>query len=492
MNKDFFKWDNLKRYLLPGMACILLFLISFGASDVGSGILAYWLLFFAVFVFLLATHDGALFGKKAKDGLDLKFGIALLVFVVFGCINRFYVDGFGDFVSGLILVIGLLSAFGVGYLLRDSKAFKAKWAFYAIICGLGLLVAVNLIANLASYPIFYTVLSSNSVYFYEGIPHVIGNESQYLYNFVLTPVEIDFAVAPAVVLASSLGTLFFMDGKLKEKGNTMAKVEFGVVAAMGLLGLLFLIFMAEKKGLFFAILVLIVCLVYRLYKAKEKPAKWVLRGFWIVVALGLALILFVILNALYGFSFVANSTLLNKIFNTNGYITAINQTVSALFNGGQYGSASTSQVLLSLLFGVYNGGYTTYGVTSPVVVTNINNFAFEFEILLEGGFIPFIALIVLIIFGIASVRRYFIRGRDDYGKVGLAILLLGIFVTMSFFYTSEPFAVTRFSSSDYLMPLANSFWPLIALFILGFTYSPVRKEEEEPVREEVPATEVKQ
>ena len=475
--KKFLNMESLKRYGVAIVVLALLFLLSFGAGDRGNGLLVYWILFFVLAAGLAIFSNGPLFGPKAERGLRLSYFIPLLVFLLFASINRFYVDSFGAFASCLLLFVGLFSSFLVGYFLRNSKVFKPKYLFLAILLGLALLVSVNLIANLASYPLFYPLTHSSYVYFYEGIPHRIGNESNYLYNFTLTLAKPDVAVGPAAVLASGAASLFYW-----KKEN---KAELAVSALTSAIGWLFLLSMVDVKGICLSLLAILILVLYRYLRVKEEPGKVPTIAFWTVIGLGLLFLFLVILNGAFEFSFISSSPLLDAIFNS-GRFSSINKTVSALFHGGSYAGASTGDVILSILFGVYHDSYTVFGGGSPLPITEVFNFSFEFEILLEGGFVPFVAMIILILYSIGSVRRYLIRGKDDAGKAGLVALVLGVFFFYTFGYDALPFAVNRFTASSYFSPLFNSFWPLVLLLILGYTYTP-GQEEKKVMEEEVKA-----
>ncbi len=488
MKNKSFDLSRLLPYLGPSVALAVLFLLGFGFGGTQGGMIGYFVVFFILAVYFVLMAKAPLFGKNAENGLDLLYAIPLLVFCVFGSLNQFYGGTFGGIASGLLLLFGLLGAFLSGYFLRNKGIMKAKYAVYAVLAGLALLVFVNLVANLASYPLFYSYNFGNYVYFYEGIPHLIGNESQFLYGFGLMPMSMDYAVFPAIVLSSGLGMLFYIDPK-KNDLKSHGLYEFIAVAVFGAIGWLFLVSMVEIKGMVLSLLIIAASAFYRFAKLSKKPSKAAVGTFLAVVGILIAFFLFVIANAVFEPSFLQEG-FLGKIFNS-GYLLPINQTISTLFNGGTYRDATAGQVILSILFGASSEGTTTYGVTSPISVLDISNFAFEFQVLLEGGFLAFIGLVLLVLFSVRTIRRNMVEGKEDPGKAGISILLVAILLTATFYYDSLPFAVTRYSSSAYLSPLQNSVYPLIALFLLGFVYQ--RNDvEEKDIEEEEPEEEIKE
>lgn len=452
----------------PFLALVILALVTFRAGDNTYGPIIYWVLgFFVVLVFVL-------FGKgifnKNEISANLVYFIPLLVVLFFGSFNQFLINGnMANIMVCLLLFLGLCSFFIVGLFLRRTEVVKPKHVYFTVLGALGLLVFINFIANCASYPFMYRLLYSDYTYFYEGIPHIIGNESQFLSNFSLVAVKPDFAMGPAVILAASAGTLFFV----RWNKDSLVYIAFQIILA--LVGWLFILGCWDRGALIIAGVCVAVAGIYRLIKPKKEIAKPVALTWIILVSIAGVALIALVLNAIFQFDFIANNSLLNYIFN-NGRSQAIGMSFVAVFNGGVL-SGGPFDALLSVLFGVPQSGQIEYA-GEYISITSIGNSSFEFEFLLEGGLICFLALLVFILAAIPVVRRYFIEDEIKPEKVGLSLLVLAIFFFYSFGYVTTPTIVANHLGGYYAPVTYGSYMMLLALFLLGYTYNGKNPEEE--------------
>jgi len=100
-----------------------------------------------------------------------------------------------------------------------------------------------------------------------------------------------------------------------------------------------------------------------------------------------------------------------------------------------------------------------------------NTGAFEFEIVKEGGFFAFLALLVFLTLIIFSLSRYSAKSKDSaFVKIIILSFLIATFLHSSFLWKTFPLIY----EDDYYFSFFRSAPYLIALFLLGYAYYPIK------------------
>jgi hypothetical protein len=429
--------------------------------------------------FLLAAFY-IVFTDYKPDKKDLKeyaiYLIPFFIFMVLICFNRFGASLSSNFaIQGLLALFVMLSFLAAGFVFRGNKAYKNEYLAYAIVAGLSLAVLVCLINGLAVYGPMHAL--SGEEYYYNGIPYRVGDEAGLLIGFGIAQVSTDFASQFAFLLGACLSFLFYLDPRKK-------LVPFILIACGSFLGLLYLILQPNYIALILEAALYVFFLLLRFFKPEEGKRRWVGIVGWVLFALIILYLVLLLSFGAFGFDYGSASRLTNLVFN-NRVVYGPNRIISLVFRkGGGVGAGAIDW--LSAFFGA--DALNSYGTSgySTYYVADITNHVFEFDALLEGGIICFIALVAFIFMSILDIRRYLKRAeRLDFEHMIPVVFLAAWFLYSSLQSDHLPYA---HDSTYVYFFLQNGPW-LIALFLLAYIHEPRAKkkavaEEPKPVVKE--------
>lgn len=405
-------------------------------------------------VALVATYFA--FANYSKDDLKpvLLLGIPLVLLAIFVSFGKYFNES--SILENLGIFLAIPSFFAVGLSYRRIKKASFRNLVLCIGGGFALLTLIGMFATWVQYGFFYPlVYKATPAYYYNGTLYSIANEMNWLVGFQITEVPQNYGGLFALMCASFLPGILFIDRK-KDLVLFVAFIVFGSI------GILSMITIPNIPALIITIVVYSIAAYYRFLR-HNKIAQQVLHYVIPVIAGGIAaFILFAILNVNVSgvHDFISKSSLLDRLFNSNRYMVEINPIIEAVFKP-------------SNIFGIdlvnYVDGYrfdTKYITRSTGV--------FEADIMKEGGIIAFVILLFVIVVGYETFSRYLKTSKDkDYVKVIILSLMSGMFIYLTFF--SE---TTLQIHSDYgYQPFTRSTAFLIMIFILGFVTLPSNKGE---------------
>jgi hypothetical protein len=461
---------------------VFLFLVAFAFG--GSKFVSIYSMLgfiFAVGVLSLRTE------RLQKDELIrlLCYGIPLIIFAILDSFSRFWVSLSASAASDLINLFGLISAFVFGFGIKGNKEVKLKWILVSILSGFALLVLLSTIYSVSRYGLFYVQTLQNKVYFYQGQTFAYSSEMKLLLGFNFETVTVAYGSIFAYVLASSLCALLFIDPK-KEK------FLFFTVLACGFIGLLSLLALPAIKAVILLVVPLVVACLLRLLPLQKTPTSKEKIIFFTLIGLMGVYFAVVFFNGINNPEILKTNKGLAKIFDNGAYLRPINEIINAVLTKPFSGFNSAG-----FFFGLQtsvNGEaleYSTFMGTATYLPA-FNNRVFEFAALYEGGFFAFLALCVFLVFALISVRKYLFSEGQLTGEKGLvALILLAILVYLSFESSVFPYI---YSNTNYVSPFRKNAIMLIALFLLGYSYTPIfgQAKVEAPVEsKEVAANETK-
>lgn len=279
----------------------------------------------------------------------------------------------------LFIPLGLLPLCVSGYILSIDKSFKPSILLVVIFSSLGLISLINLFANIVNFGFFYPLIYKGYHMYYGGvISNVPVEDMAYtLEGFKFIEVNMaHYVMYPALLFSSLIGLPF-----INPKENTKTFIVYVVFAFIGLLAL---VFVPSLLGLVCGIVVIlitgIIYLLRRFYPQLAKPSKIVI---YVLFILGILLFLFMFLNnqSKLGFNrFTSSNSLLNKIFNTNKYVSKYNVVMSDIFYENRFfGFAASvgSNVATPLSGSVLFDSCMMAGFIGPIVIIAINYFGFK-------------------------------------------------------------------------------------------------------------------
>ena len=439
----------------------LLALVAFGLGGVNV------VFQYAGFIVALAATFFA-FRNYSKEDLKpiLYVAVPLFLMSIFTSFGKFFESY--DIVANLGAFLAIISFLAVGLSARRMQSFSIKNALLCIGAGLALLTLASTIITWAQYGLFYPLIHKEAAYYYyNGNLYSILNEMSWIMGFKVVEVSIDYGGLFALLCCAFLPALLFLDIKKD-------KLIFVLFAVIGGVGLISIISIPNLFALIFAVIMFGVALFYK-YLRDNKLAINIVR-YAILVIFGFAIVIFFVMvlnNSVEGFhSFIEGNSVLNRLFNSNRYMSVINPILEASLKSFN-------------LFGINTLRYIDgYKIPDKVILTNTG--IFEIEILKEGGIIAFILFLVFVLFAYESFSRYLAKSKDDnYVKVILLTFVVGFILYSTF--KNDVFPITHSSTSYY--PFTRSLPFFLMLFIVGFTILPSGKDEIEFVRSEAPAKE---
>lgn len=422
---------------------LLILLIIFNIKEITvDGISSVALFFLPMFLFTVITAVGVYMRSHVYAG---HYSMAELVFIP----------------------LGLLPISFAGYILSIDKTFKISTFLVVIYSALGILSLINLGVNLVNFGPFYSLIYKDYYMYYGGAMSdvAVGDMAYVLEGFKFIEVRMErYLLFPALLLTSSIALLFVSP---KERRLFFTYVAFSAV------GLLSLIFVPSLKALILVVLVLLIDTAIFLLKKFEvlrKPAKYVLI---VVVALAALLALTIVLNNQSKIPFVHNITqnnsFLNRIFNTNGYISKINPLVFDVLCSDNFLGFAVDK---SDIYSIYPPELHMSGY-------------FYFDTFMTSGVIGVVAIVFALFIGLKGFKNYFLNQKDNfYSKAVLVSLTVFYLIYIGLFNNTEYGVFYKiyqpvFMSGPFMIVI------FILSYILGRSYEP-----KAPVAKEKPSEEV--
>jgi hypothetical protein len=430
------KYDSLIIFLV--IECLALTAFSLADANIIFRYLGF-LISFALIPFALMFTS-----KKEWLSLGL-FSIPLVIIAFLTGFSTFTVSmGFGLLDNASVL-LGTLAFFFLGFAVRRVKKFKIDIALLTIGAAMAILVFLSLVYSLYQYGPFHAAIYQGMVYYYDGRLFIVSDETKWLLGFSFAEISPNYVALFGTMLSTALVGLLYISPRQEPR-------KFYITAAIGAVGLLSVILIPNLEALYLLIPVALFALLYRFVKAREKAGAILQYAFFAVVGIAGIALLVAVLNAA-GVAFLSNAisgnAFLNRLFNTNRIMSPVNDVLMSMF---------TAQGLF---------GYPTVFIESLVANTG----AFEFEIIKEGGFFAFLAIIAFLFLVIFTVTRYSAKSKDPgYIKAIIISLLIATLLHGSFLWQTFPLVY----EDDYYFSFFRSAPYLIVLFIIGYAYYPLR------------------
>ncbi len=426
---------------------LLLLLVLFNIKEITvDGVSSIALFFLPLFLFTVITALGVYMRSHAYAG---HFSNAELVFIP----------------------LGLLPMSFAGYVLSIDKTFKISTFLVVVYAALGVLSLINLIVNLVNFGPFYSLIYKNYYMYYGGtISEVaVGDMAYVLEGFKFIEVRMErYLLFPTLLLTSSIA-LFFVSPKEKKL--------FITYCGFSLVGLLALAFVPSLKALLAFVVILVIDAIIFLLKKFEvlrKPAKYVLI---VGVALVALLALAIILNnqtPLGIHNLTAGNALLNRIFNTNRYISKINPLTYNILCSDNFLGFAVDKSDTSLILDPANPVYPELHMSN----------CFYFDTFMTSGVIGVLAIVFALFIGLKGFKKYFLSEKDQfYSKAVLVALVVFYLIYIGLFNNTE-YGV--FYSIYQPVFISGPF--MIMVFVLSYVLAKSHEVKPE-VKEEQPVSE---
>ena len=444
------RYDTVVAFLSIELIALVLFGLG---GTTGLSILQIVSIFVALlaFPFIRNNYQGD-FKKEALLSLvPLGLLLALLGFGPFWVQAYYGGKALSVILYGGLTLLGGLGLFVVGYATGHNKAIKPKYLVFAILVGLAAYVLITGVYNVVRYGPFYASRYAGMVYYYDGVVFPIAKESKALLGFEFKETTLLFAKASATILAcSGIGLL----GISPKKDKKM----FIAVAAFALLGIIDLILVPFKKGLYIVLITYVVMgLAFLLHYLANKKEDWKQRIdkilkilFFVLIGLVVLGVLALVLDASNGFIRKMNIPKISASLSSDSSLLGkVRLSIeAALFNGNNGGLHRFS--ILSFLFGC---------TPSNIITTSI----FEFDVLWQTGFVGFAALLVVLFQAIQKSKRFLANGTMSVGyRFIIVSLLLGSFLYFSLCNDESPMIYSRI-----FMPLSRNAMPFALIYLYG-------------------------
>jgi hypothetical protein len=435
----------------------LLAFVSFGFG--GSSAMDVYLMLAFILTLAIFTFSEGPFDKDGFKNLVI-FAIPVLFVAIFGSFSRFWLpEGQNLISSDIITMFGVGSFLVMGYAARINKNIKTSYIMASILGGLALLVLVSTFYGLIRYGFFYITKYANMVYFYEGEYFTVSSEMKLVVGFKFLEVSLKYGSIYALILAASLLVLLFLDPKKN-------KILFYVILSEGAVGLLSLLALGNFKVMLYLLPAVGLALLLKFLKLRKETSLAGKIVGWSILGLFSVLLLVVFINAGSGSNMFASNRVLNKLFNNGVLLQPINEIIEMVFNNGSSGTHD----IMGIFFGSSLSDKSYWnGITGVLSLSEINNKAFEFVMLYEGGILAFLGLCVFFLFVIWSYRKWI---RDAEGvtayKAFVGIFLLTFLFYMSFSTDIGPYIHVK----EYISPFRRNGLFYVALFLAGNSFTP--------------------
>ena len=457
--------NSLKAY--EGIVAFLIFeILAITTFGLGGVNLVFHFAGFLVAVFSFLTSSNQF--KKGELIKLLVFIIPLFIFAILvGLVSCEYfkdktLENIGAF-------LGILGFFFMGLTARRNESFNIEIALLCIGGALALLVLINMISTWFDYGPFYPLIyASKPEGYYRGQIINLTEEMSVMVGLKFYESSITHGSQYAVLLATSIPALFFIDRKKETK-------KFLIVSAFAAISIVSIATITSVRGIVFLAIIIVIGVVYKFFRNNllfYKLLKW---GLIAVLCLGGLALFFVVLNNVSdGFAnAVAQNSFFNHLFNTNHVMTNVNQVLHPAFKAYN-------------LFGFRVGDISdVYGETADAL--NVSSGYFELEIIKEGGIFAFVALVVFGVFSFFGVKRYISKSHDSNVS---KIVILTFLIVFTFYYSVAFDSLPLIHVSDYVNPFSRSTMFMVLLFVIGYTANakridPVEFEKKAKVIKEI-------
>ncbi len=434
------KKDNIneKTSSLGIVSFLSLEVFAFTVFTFTSSILTYAFLGITLFIGLIITSYKEIKIKGMSNFLYLLIPLIIYsLLVVVSVVGRTYIGT----LEAIFIPFMVIAFIGCGYLFSYFKAIKLQTVFTVIYGALALYTVLGLFYSMVQFTPFYPLIYSNSYFYYNGRPSPapIGDIAYSLIQFSFVEVSIEyFILFPSLLLTSVIG-LFYFSPKKQTK-------LFILYAFYAFIAFLTLLFMSNIYTLLTTIAILIlIALIVILTKLNLVKSKAIRIIIWIVLACFLLWILIL--------SFLSQSEV--------GFLKTIHDAIASvpligkIFTLGRYGAIIDEVVNLSNISNLF-------GLNPAGSVTFSNSWLFDAAYL--GGLFAFIAIIVLVVFGLYFVLKFFVKGEETI----LNKSLLLAFVVTFFGYNLINGDNTPYINYSNVVPVLFNGPGLITLFLLGY------------------------
>lgn len=413
------------------------------------------------------------------------FGLSILV--SFGTLFSPHI------VENILLFLAINIFMFLGIASRKFENFKPDIILIVIGAAIALLLLISMFATWIEYGLFYVARFKNTpIYYYKAATFDVTKEGLFLVGFKFKEVSLDYSVAFAVILCCYLLALIFISPKENKR-------KFIIYAALGSIGLIYILTLPYFKAFIFLVPALAIALIYRFIKLSDKHndiINYVLLG---ITALAIIFFLFAFLNAtgnpefnpylkedaissLSKYIADGGDTLkdngfrffIYRIFNGNRIMAPINQIL---------GNSSYKQNFFGFtnIFDETKFYYDDFKELQKALFTNSK--MFEIELVKEGGILAVLFMVFLIVSSYAMIRKYMKSSKDEKHE---KIVLVSIILSYVFFKTFENDSFPIIHEPDNYYAFMRNPLTLVVIFLLGMTFvssAPLVKKE--PAKEKV-------
>ena len=448
-----------------GILLVGLLAFNFGGSSNQTATCVLGGLLFAVSAFL--ALEGPKEEKSEKKTL-LIFLLPVAIFLLFSIVSLFWISmGIGNVVLNLIGALSIFGAFFFAMQLKRDPKMPKHILLYSILFGLALLSLSNFIASLCEYGFFYLVRFKGMSYFLDGVSMSVTEEMAILDGFTVSYVSPYFGFLPSFLLSSSLLSLLFV--RFKED-----RFLFLSILCSGSIGLLTIVLLGFYWALLPFVPLLVLALLFRFIKGKEKTPLWETILFLVLLVLVFVVVFVLLFVAGKGTNIYASNKYLRKIFDNGKFLRGINETINVVFADGLlsqralfgmpvydvhgFGDLSSSSMLTSSAWG---GDYVYW--------TSFNLHTFEFSVLMENGLVGFLAFLVFTVSLFPLLRRSIVKMEEGKGsRVFFASYIVAFYLYQTLFMDALPFLGT----SNYVSPIMMNSFFMVLMAALGEAYTP--------------------
>ncbi len=435
--------NSLKAY--EGIVAFLIFevlaLTTFGLGGVN--------IVFHVAGFLVAIFSFITSGSQFKKGELVRLLVLIIPLIIFAVLVSFGGSDYyaGNTLNNICALLGILGFFFMGLSARRNESFNIELALICIGGGLALLVLINMFATWFDYGPFYPLIySSRPDGYYRGEVIDLTKEMSVIIGLKFYESTISYGTQFAVLLATSIPALFFIDRKKETK-------KFLIVSIYAAISIVAIATVTSLTGIIFLAIILVIGSIYKFFKDNElfkKLLKWALIVISILIGIG---VFFVVLNNVSeGFAKAISANLFtDHLFNTNHVMSGINDVLAPAFKPYN-------------LFGFKAGNIEdVYGATEKALMSSSGHF--ELEVLKEGGIFALIALVVFGVLSFFATKRYVSKSNDSHLTKSVIITFLIIFV-LYYSVAFETFPLIHVST--YLNSFSRFTMFMVLLFLLGY------------------------
>lgn len=442
------KIKGLSKYI-TATSFLALEVFAFIAFSFGANFVLYGSLTLALMIILIIFSIAEIKKRGLTDFIYLLFPLFIFgIVTALGMYMRAHAN-VGDFnIAELVFIpICLISTSICGYLLAINKTFNIKLFLIVIYGALGLLVLINLIANLVNFGAFYTLIYRGFYMYYGGKRSAVPvNEMAYtLVGLKFVEVKMSHYVLYPSILLTSVFMLFKVSPKKQLK-------QFLIFAGYSLLAILGLALVPSLLGLvtlgFIALIVGIMFICYK-FPQSRKPFKYVLYAFIVLFVLVFLVVLINNQSFASGISDkISGNSFLNRLFNSNRFAQRYNP-------------------MLENVIGKNFLGFAVHYITDVYYETANYSGSIFFDTFMTSGVIGVAAMIFIVVYSFKAFKKYF--KDDDSEERVKACLLAFVLFYLAFaclFYEGE-YGVYYYLNTPYYM--SSTF--ILVIFIFSYVTS---------------------